>query len=234
MAKNYQIHNPANGAPYDVSDEPMAGYSEAPEPWRSIWAAFWKTSPFMQWPWVAFPVEAVDHNVKQKQFERVQGIWPQRRDWVAQGGSNADFNPGLVRYGQDYDLFNGIIEPDAPLAAALASHQGMWDAHALGKAGCYLFVNRRGDAQQQAERPEITNLFFESAALPPPASKQSGRLKWRAEDVTVENLSTNAVLANQIVADYQKALVFGGIYVPKLHPHAQYLAARNDALAPKG
>jgi hypothetical protein len=233
MANVYQIENPASGASYDVSDGPMPGFSEAPEPWKSLFAPFWKTGPFMQWPWVAFPVDPVNHDAKQKQYERVQGVWPQRRDWTAAGGSNADFNPGLMRYGQDYDLFHGIIEPSAALAAAIASHQAMWDIYNLGKAGCYEFGNRRVAAAQRAERPTIINLFFENAPLPPPASKQSGRLKWRAEDVTADNLSTNATLANQIVADYQKALVFGGIYVPKLHPHAQYLASRNAALAPK-
>jgi len=233
MGNVYQIQNPVTGNPYTVADGPVPGFVLAPERWRSQYAPYWQVSPFMPAPWTAFPLDPVEHDAKQEQFERVQGVMLTRKQWNDAGGSNADYKPFLSRYGQDYEYFLGIIDPiPADLAAGIAAHQQMWDAYGLGLAGCNGFVNRGAD---QAGRPEIVNLFFEDAPLPPPASKRSGRLKWRKEDVTPEALSNSAVWANQCVIDYQKALIDGGIYVPLLHPHAPgELQQRNAALAPKG
>lgn len=230
----YKVTHPQTGTPYTVSDEPLTNFEKAPPPYDLI-APYWLTSPFMSAPWNAFPVDPVRHDIKLEQFERVQGVFPQRRDWVAAGGAISDFIPGRSRYDQDYELFLGVATPDEQMAAALAAHQQMWSSYGLGVAGVYRFVNRRGTAEEQAERPEILNLFFENAPLPPPASRQTGRLKWRKEDVTAQKLTSGAVWANQLVSEYQEALIRGGIYVPKLHPHVpQGLQSRNATLAPKG
>lgn len=228
----YQIEHPQTGRKFTVSDQPGPFLVEAPPEYWPL-ARYWRGDPFTPSPWSAFSVDPIQHDVKLEQFERVQGVFPQRRDWTAAGGAIADFIPGRSRYDQDYDLFLGIIDTPEDLKAGLAGAQPVFDQYGLGAAGCYRFDNQRGTAEQQAERPEIVNLFFENAPLPPPASKRTGRLKWRAEDVTAFNLGQTAVFTSQIVAGYQKALVFGGIYVPKLHPHAQYLQLRNAALAPK-